>query len=146
MYNLFVPAQKYATSYKFYTKICKKKYHKYSQVLITRRPISGKSRYPDIFEFGYRIIMATYSIRSGLDLWPNILTGYRVIGCVITNHATLWLLYKVRLFEMLWYPDKITGFWSSGYQISGYMLKRQFDNRICPDISTWVYQFFIYSK
>jgi hypothetical protein len=31
----------------------------YSQVLITGRMISGKSRYPDIFEFGYQIIMAT---------------------------------------------------------------------------------------
>jgi hypothetical protein len=50
------------------------------------------------------------------------------------------LLYKVRLrIYMLWYPDKITGFWSSGYQISGNSQKSQFDNQIRLDIGVWLY-------
>jgi hypothetical protein len=47
----------------------------YSQVLITGRPISGKSQYPDGISSGYRIIMATlygrpiqYALISGPDI------------------------------------------------------------------------------
>jgi hypothetical protein len=48
------------------------KWTTYSQVLITGRPISGKSRYPDIFEFGYRI-GGPYRVAIRLrDNVPNI--------------------------------------------------------------------------
>jgi hypothetical protein len=82
-----------------------------------------------------------------------------IIGSISLLSRNLQLLYKVRFGLMTRYPDRISKLWyralisgpdikysysirsdwSSGYWISGYRLKRQFDNRICPDISTWLY-------
>ncbi len=44
----------------------KLKIFQYCQNLITGRPITGKSRYPDRFEFGYRISAAIFDSISGL--------------------------------------------------------------------------------
>ena len=118
---------------------------KYSQVLITGRLISGKSLYPDKNMFGYRTLWLlykvrfglmtrypdrilniwenSYSIRSDLDLLPISGPNIRISSQNRNNFTAItqtMLLYKVRLFDMLWYPDQISGYrvinWSSGYR------------------------------
>jgi hypothetical protein len=55
-------------------------FKQYSQVLITGRPISRKSRYPDTFVFGHRILVAIFVSRV-----TDIRSGYRISS---PNHAT----------------------------------------------------------
>jgi hypothetical protein len=111
------------------------KFEYYSQVLISGHPISGKSRYPDTFEFGYQSLWLLYKVRLFDMLWyPDRISGYRVkIGTIVM--LSLNLCYSIRsaysiCFDIrtgyqsfdieLWYPDRISEYqvinWSSGYQ------------------------------
>jgi hypothetical protein len=84
--------------------------------------------YPDRIS-GYQVKIGTivqlshnlcYSIRSAYSICFDIRTGYRALisgpNIWISSHKLI-----VRIFK------------------SSSRLKRQFDNRICPDISTWLY-------
>jgi hypothetical protein len=106
----------------------------YSECPITGRPISEKSWYPAIFVFGYQIHRLSY---FDLNTLP-ILTQYLISG------PNIEYIYSQKYFfiitpPMTRYLDQRSRFCSSRYWISGYRLKRQFNNRIRPDIGLWLY-------